>query len=80
MGTTMWREWVGLQLNALVAIVSLAVIAVVGMFTGHGDNVTIPCVTGIAGIAGTLTKGPTPSTTTTTTSNGTTTTSGGTNG
>lgn len=63
----------GLQLNALVAIVALAVIAVMSMVTGHGDTVTIPCVTGIAGIAGTLNKGVTPpvtssSTTTTTTS------------
>lgn len=47
-------ELVGSQLTALVAIVSLGVIAVIGMLTGTGSEVTVPCVTGIAGIAGVL--------------------------
>lgn len=63
--TSQWREFVGAQLNALVAILALAVIAVVGMITGSGEQVTIPCVTGIAGIAGTLQRTPPAATRTT---------------
>lgn len=49
-----WSDFVGPQLNALVAILSLGAIAVVALVMGQGSEITIPCVTGIAGIAGTL--------------------------
>lgn len=60
-----WSDFVGPQLNALVAILSLGAIAVVALVMGQGSEITIPCVTGIAGIAGTLQRG-----TTTTNGNG----------
>lgn len=50
-----WSEWVGQQLNTLVAIFALGVIGTLALVL-RADDVTVPmaALTGIAGLAGNI--------------------------
>lgn len=50
-----WSEWVGQQLNTLLAVFAMAGIGILALLT-RPDDVTIPmaALTGIAGLAGNI--------------------------